>query len=189
MASRPKRRGSTDRKRTSQAVRPRSGRGKARSGFVGRDASPVRDSYPEKAARPTPTSRPSPIPPAGRPAHPPDTSPSATPGPTGLPAAAPPEGLIRLERPFDPDEVSRLLGETSIRVTVPRDALAEVLRRVTEFMGFGIYVYSISVRPAPSEMLRGFVVELQRVDFDPAAREWRPFVERGAVGAGSDAPP
>lgn len=74
-------------------------------------------------------------------------------------------------------------------MTVPPDALAEVLRRVTEFMGFGIYVYSISVRPAPSEMLRGFVVELQRVDFDAAAHEWRPFVERGAVGAGSDPPP
>jgi hypothetical protein len=81
-----------------------------------------------------------------------------------------------------------LLGETSIRVTVPPDALVEVLRRVTEFMGFGIYVYSISVRPAASELLRGFVVELQRVDFDPAAQEWRPFVERGVLGSGSDEP-
>ncbi len=80
-----------------------------------------------------------------------------------------------------------MLGETSIRLTVPPDALAEVLRRAVEFMGFGIYVYAISVRPAPSELLQGYVVELQRIEYDPAAGTWRPFVERGAVpGVGPD---
>jgi hypothetical protein len=76
-----------------------------------------------------------------------------------------------------------MLGETAVRVTVPADALAEVLRRVTDFMGFGIYVYAVSVRPAPSELLKGYVVELQRVDYDPEARAWKPFVERGAVSS------
>ncbi len=80
-----------------------------------------------------------------------------------------------------------MLGETAIRLTVPRDSLGEVLRRVTEFMGFGIYVYSITVRPAPSELLKGFVVELQRVDYDPEGQRWKPFVERGAVDPNSDA--
>jgi len=96
--------------------------------------------------------------------------------------------LIRLERPFDPDDFSHLLGETAVRVTVPPDALPEVLRRVVEFMGFGIYVYAISVRPAPSELLKGFVVELQRVEYDPAAGAWKPFVERGAASSPGGAP-
>ena len=74
-----------------------------------------------------------------------------------------------------------MLGETAIRVTVPHDALAEVLRRVTDFMGFGIYIYSVTVRPAPEELLKGFVVELQRVDYDSEAKAWKPFVERGAA--------
>ena len=74
-----------------------------------------------------------------------------------------------------------MLGETAIRLTVPHDALAEVLRRVVEFMGFGIYVYAITVRPAPSELLKGYVVELQRVDYDPETKAWKPFVERGAA--------
>lgn len=78
-----------------------------------------------------------------------------------------------------------MLGETAIRLTVPREALIEVLRRTAEFMGFGIYVYAISVRPAPSDLLRGFVVELQRVEYDPAASLWKPFVERGAVPGGA----
>ncbi len=79
-----------------------------------------------------------------------------------------------------------MLGETAIRVTVPRDDLPEVLRRVTDFMGFGIYVYAISVRPAPSDLLKSFVVELQRVDFSAEAGRWVPFVEKGAPGG---APP
>jgi hypothetical protein len=78
-----------------------------------------------------------------------------------------------------------MLGETAIRVTVPRDALTEVLRRATDFMGFGIYVYAITVRPAASELLKGFVVELQRVDFDPETGSWKPFVDKGAAGSAS----
>ena len=108
-------------------------------------------------------------------------------GPGGSPSA--PEGLIRLERPFDLDEFSEMLGETRIRVTVPHDALAEVLRRVTDFIGFGVYVYAITVRPSPSELLKGFVVDLQRVDYDPASKEWRPFVEGGTARAPSTGPP
>lgn len=91
-----------------------------------------------------------------------------------------------MERPFDVDEFSGMLGETAIRVTVPHDALVEVLRRVIDFMGFGIYVYSIAVRPAPSELLKGYVVELQRVDYDAEAKTWKPFVERGAVPTEGD---
>jgi hypothetical protein len=64
---------------------------------------------------------------------------------------------------------------------VPRDALPEVLRRVIEFMGFGIYVYSISVRPAPTELMKGFIVELQRVDYSAEKQAWVPFVEKGTV--------
>lgn len=91
--------------------------------------------------------------------------------------------MITLDRPFDLDGFSSLLGETSIRVTVPRDALMEVLRRVTEFMDFGIYVYSVTVRPAPAELLKSFVVELRRVDYSPERGEWVPFVEKGVTGS------
>jgi hypothetical protein len=116
---------------------------------------------------------------APRPANPPPASPSAQP-------------LITLDRPFDVDEFSALLGETSIRVTVPREALPEVLHRVLEFMGFGIYVYSISVRPAPAELLKAFVVELQRVDYSAEKGAWVPFVEKGTTsspfGPGGDRP-
>ena len=163
----------------------RRGRTLAKGHFVGRDPSPVLDRYPPKTLLPTP-----PVPGATETGPtlsvphapvPPPANAGTPPGPTAGPST-PPEGLIRLERPFDADEFSRLLGETAIRITVPRDALPEVLRRVTEFMGFGIYVYSITVRPAPSELLHQFVVELQRVDYDPTAKSWRPFVERGAVG-------
>ena len=111
------------------------------------------------------------------------------PGPAeGAGGAPPPEGLIRLDRPFDVDDFSQMLGETAVRVTVPHDALAEVLRRTIDFMGFGIYVYAISIRPAPSELLKGFVVELQRIDFDPVSKTWKPFVERGAAGSPSGGP-
>jgi len=107
----------------------------------------------------------------------------ATSTPPGGAGGTPAEGLIRLEKPFDVDEFSQMLGETAIRLTVPHDALAEVLRRTTDFMGFGIYVYSITVRPSDSELLKGFVVELQRVDYDPETGAWKPFVEKGAAGA------
>ncbi len=119
------------------------------------------------------------------------TSPAAAPpapgSPSGTPPTTPPSkpgSLIALERPFDVDEFATLLGETSIRVTVPREELPELLRRVTEFMGFGIYVYTISVRPAPGELLKSFLVELQRVDYSAQQRKWVPFEDRGT----SDSP-
>jgi len=102
------------------------------------------------------------------------TPPAGASDPT--PASTP---LITLYRPFDLDEFSSLLGGNSIRVTVPREALNDVLRRVTEFMDFGIYVYSVSIRPGPSELLKSFLVELQRVDFSAEKGTWVPFVEKG----------
>jgi hypothetical protein len=87
--------------------------------------------------------------------------------------------LLTLERPFDPDDFAQQLGETLIEVKVPRDQLAEVLRRVADFMGFGIYVYEIAVRPAPTELLNDFIVTLRRVDFQPAKPGWVPFEEKG----------
>jgi hypothetical protein len=87
--------------------------------------------------------------------------------------------LIALERPFDLDEFAGLLGETSIRAEIPREDVAEALRRVAEFMGFGIYVYAIRVAPANDELLHRFVVELQRVDFDAAKGTWVPFEDKG----------
>ena len=158
-------------KATSQKTRARSG---ARGGFVGRDASPVLDRYPPKD--PALTVR-GPAPKAA-----PTSTPAKPASPSGTPSA--PVPLIALERPFDVDEFSSLLGETSIRVTVPREDLAEVLRRASEFMGFGIYVYAITVRPTPGDLLKSFVVELQRVDYSAQKEAWLPFVEKGA----SDSP-
>lgn len=113
-------------------------------------------------------------PPPGPAAAPPTVPPANSGTPTSTP-------LITLDRPFDLDDFSSLLGETSIRVTVPRDAVPEVLRRVNEFMGFGIYVYAISVRPAPGELLKSFVVELQRVDYSAEKGIWVPFIEKGTT--------
>lgn len=140
-------------------------------GFVGRDPSPVLDKYPPKdpgfGARTTaPTgSRPAPSAPAA-------------PSPP-VPAPAPPVPLIDLERPFDVDEFSQLLGESTIEVLVPREDLGEVLRRISDFMGFGIYVYRFSVRPEPNDQLKRFVVELQRVDYSAKDRDWTAFEEKG----------
>ena len=152
---------------------------------MGRDASPVLDHYP-----PRPGAFPSP-PPLAAPTHAPPAPASVgstaapRPAPPALaPASPPPKGLLSLERPFNVDEFSQLLGETTIRVAVPKEDLAEVLRRVTDFMGFGIYVYSVTVRPGPDEMLRKFEVELQRLDYSPAAKKWTPFEEKGV----SDSP-
>jgi len=147
----------------------------SRPRFVGRDPSPVLERYPAKDTAPPPPRVASVVaPPASRTsASVPSTAPS-TPPVTSQP-------LITLDRPFDLDEFSTLLGETSIRVTVPREALGEVLHRVLEFMGFGIYVYAISVRPAPAELLKSFVVELQRVDYAPEKGAWAPFVEKGTT--------
>jgi hypothetical protein len=144
----------------------------------------VLDKYPPKdpslSIRGPPTP-PAPVPAAA--ARPPSPAPSgAGPSPAAAPAdagAPRPLGLISLERPFDPDEFAELLGQTAIRVEVPREHLPEVLRRVSEFMGFGIYVYTIRVSPGPGEMLKGFVVELDRVDFSPEKGGWIPFEEKG----------
>jgi hypothetical protein len=156
------------RKRRPTASRARPRKGPPR--FVGRDPSPILDKYPPKD--PSLTVRgPPPRPVSSTPATP---APAAPPAPGGAPIP-----LISLERPFDVDEFSGLLGETSVRVTVPREDLAEVLRRVSEFMGFGIYVYAVTVRPTPGDLLKSFVVELQRVDYDPERRAWVPFVEKG----------
>ncbi len=147
----------------------------ARKGFVGRDASPVLDKYPPKDPRLSPRG-----PPGGS-----NAQPSTAPSPAS-PASAPTTviPLITLERPFDVDEFAGLLGETSIRVTVPLEQLAEVVRRITDFMGFGIYVYSFSIRPAPSELLKSFILELHRVDYSTGEKTWIPFVEKGT----SDSP-
>jgi hypothetical protein len=148
-------------------------------GFVGRDASPVLDKYPPKDPSLSPARPPRP------PASPVSSLPASKPA-TPAPAAAgsAPIPLITLERPFDVDEFATMLGETSIRVTVPRENLDEVLHRVTEFMGFGIYVYSVSIRPAPTDLLKAFVVELQRVDYSAAQHEWVAFQDKGT----SDSP-
>jgi hypothetical protein len=137
---------------------------------VGRDASPVLERYPPKDPGLGVRGPPSAAPPAPTPKASPTTG--ASEGSRSAP-------LISLERPFDIDEFSTLLGETSVRVTVPREDLAEVLRRVSDFMGFGIYVYAITVRPTPGDLLKSFVVELQRVDFSSAQGTWVPFVEKG----------
>jgi hypothetical protein len=158
--------------------------------FVGRDASPVLERYPPKDPALAPRGPPPARPTVPKPAAPgaPTPAPSA---PNSTLSAPPSQPLITLDRPFDVDEFSSLLGETSIRITVPREALPEVLRRVTEFMGFGIYVYALTVRPAPAELLKSFVVELQRVDYSSEKGAWVPFVEKGTVNSpyGSGGPP
>ena len=166
------------RKKPRSVSRDRTPRAPARPRFVGRDASPVLDRYPPKEGSPAPRPTTGAVP-AASPAPPPPsvTAPKAAATPTG--PSNPP--LITLDRPFDVDEFAALLGETSIRVTVPREALPEVLHRVLEFMGFGIYVYTISVRPAPAELLKSFVVELRRVDYSAESGAWVPFVEKGTT--------
>jgi hypothetical protein len=148
--------------------------------FVGRDGSPVLDKYPPKD--PGLSLRgPAPPPAPARAAAAPPALGAASPVLPSSGGAAPPSGgtLVNLEAPFDVDEFAQQLGETRIQVDVPRDALAEVLRRVADFMGFGIYVYDIHVAPAPSDQLKLFRVELSRVDYSSADRRWTPFEERG----------
>jgi hypothetical protein len=146
--------------------------------FVGRDASPVLDRYPPKDPSLAPRGPPRVESSSSAPVPPPTAS-SAPATPSGTTPPAQP--LITLDRPFDVDDFAALLGETSIRVTVPHEALLEVLRRVTEFMGFGIYVYAVTIRPAPAELLKSFVVELQRVDYSAEKGAWLPFVEQGTT--------
>lgn len=170
------RRRSAGKRRTPPAKgRPRrSARAPPRAGFVGRDPSPILDRYPPKDPSLAPRAPPALIvPPA------PAKAPGNPATPSGAAPPAPPVPLLSLERPFSVDEFAEQLGETVLQVTVPREELAEVLRRVSEFMGFGIYVYDISVKPAQSELLKSFVVTLQRVDFRPERGTWAPFEERG----------
>jgi len=151
---------------------------------VGRAGSPILDKYPPKdpalvvrgpPAAPARAARPSsPNPGSGATRSTPPASPGA--GPAGT---DPEKGLIGLERPFDLESFSQQLGETSLRVKVPREDLSEVLRRISEFMSFGIYVYAFEVRPSPSELLKEFTVELQRVDYSTDRRAWVPFEEKG----------
>jgi len=164
------------RKRAPRRTPPR----RAPKGFVGRDGSPVLDKYPPKD--PSLTLRGPPVPGRHGPETPAPPAPKAPSAPSGTPAPAGP--LIRLDAPFDLDDFASMLGESSIRVTVPREDLGEVLRRVTEFMGFGIYVYSVAVRPAPGDQLKSFVVELQRVDYSAEQGRWVAFEEKGT----SDSP-
>ncbi len=162
-------------RRARGATARRSARKRRPSGFVGRDGSPVLDRYPPRVSGPSDARIATrSVAPAPAPASVPPAPSSATP-----PAPPPAPGLLNLERPFDIDGFSQLLGETAIRVEVPKEDLPEVLRRVTDFMGFGIYVYAIRVHPASDEMLRRFVVELHRVDFSPAAKGWVEFQEKG----------
>ncbi|MCI4318535.1 MAG: hypothetical protein L3J87_01825 [Thermoplasmata archaeon] len=101
------------------------------------------------------------------------------PGAPSAPSGGLPKALIALEPPFDLDEFAGLLGQTTIRVQVPKEDLSEALRRVTDFMGFGIYVYAFSVRPAAADQLKKFVLELTRVDFSASRGDWVPFQDRG----------
>ena len=144
--------------------------------FVGRDASLVLDKYPAKDPATLVKGPPSS---AAIPAAPPGTPATSAPSKPSAPEVSAPISLISLERPFDVDEFAQMLGETSLRVTVPREDLVEVLRRIVEFMSFGIYVYRLSFWPARSDLLKEFVVELQRVDYSPGAGDWIAFEERG----------
>lgn len=87
--------------------------------------------------------------------------------------------LLRLEKPFDVDEFCQQLGETRITATVPREHLTEVLKRVVEFMEFGIYVYAVVVLPAASPTMEKFTLTLDRIDFDTKRHGWIPFQEKG----------
>jgi len=164
---------------------------------VGRDASPVLDRYPPKDPSQVPRGAPTtvPKPPAPSLLPPASSNPAASTPPAGPGAPAAPlepvKGLITLDRPFDIEAFSQQLGEPVIQLSVPRENLAELLTRVVEFMGFGIYVYTIAIRPGPQDMLKGFDVELRRVEYSSAQGAWVPFVERGRsthpFGPGSEA--
>jgi hypothetical protein len=163
---------------------PRRSKAETSPGFQGRDPSPVLERYPPKdpslsvRGPPVPSRHP-PAPPLPAVASGPKPTTAPTSPTPSLAAAAPPKPLISLARPFDVDEFAQLLGETTIRLEVPREDLPEVLRRVCDFMGFGIYVYSFRVRPAKDELLAKFVLELQRVDFNGATGDWVAFEEKG----------
>ena len=81
------------------------------------------------------------------------------------------------ETPFDVDAFSQQLGEDHLRVTVPAPALGEVLKRIFDFMGFGVYVYAVVVIPSPTPTLDTYVVQLDRINFSKAKNVWVPFQE------------
>ncbi|MDE1821309.1 MAG: hypothetical protein KGJ23_14430 [Euryarchaeota archaeon] len=99
--------------------------------------------------------------------------------PSPSPSSTPGTPLLRLEKPFDVDEFCQQLGETRITATVPRESLHEVLKRIVEFMEFGIYVYAVVVLPGPSPTLEKFTLQLDRIDFDVRRKGWTPFQEKG----------
>ena len=126
--------------------------------------------------------------PSARRAKPAAPSPSRSrppPAPTGVTS-----GILKLEPPFDVDDLCRQLGETHLRASVPRAQVPEVLRRIMEFMDFGVYVYTLVVLPAPGATLDRFVVQLDRIQYNEARRVWVPFQERGVAdnpfGPGTD---
>lgn len=84
------------------------------------------------------------------------------------------------ETPFDIEEFSQQLGETSIKVVVPRDSLEEVLKRAFDFINFGIYVYSVVVIPSPTPTMETFIVQMDRIDYNEKAHVWMPFQDRRA---------
>ncbi len=90
-------------------------------------------------------------------------------------------GILRLEAPFDVDDFCRQLGETHLRASVPKAQVAEVLKRILEFMDFGVYVYTLVVLPAPGGTLDRFVVQLDRIQYHEARKVWVPFEERGGA--------
>ena len=80
--------------------------------------------------------------------------------------------LISLERPFDIDEFSQMLGETTIRSrsrgrTLPRRCVASPTS-----WGSGSTCTPFGSAPAPEELLKRFVIELRRVDFSAERRDW-----------------
>lgn len=84
------------------------------------------------------------------------------------------------EKPFDVDEFSQMLGETSIRVVVPREQMEEVLKRAMDFINFGIYVYSIVVLPSPKKTMESFILQMDRIDYDEKRNVWIPFDDKKA---------
>jgi len=135
---------------------------------------------------------PPPAPPATPKAAPPILSTPSPPAPSPSAGAEATRPLITLDQPFDIDAFSQQLGETTLQISVPREQLEEVLRRVSAFMAFGIYVYEIHARPAPGDQLRFFIVTLRRIDYQAARGEWVPFEEKGLsdspFGPGGAAP-
>ena len=106
------------------------------------------------------------------------SSPPPAPAP---PPSTPSPGLLRLEPAFDVDELSRQLGESHLRFEVPKAELAETLKRVLEFMDFGVYVYSVVLLPAPGKTLERFVLQLDRIEYDERRGVWIPFREKGVA--------